>query len=107
MKGYIILAKSRNKQGEMVALVDRKRFKDQWWTENIDKAVVFTSIEQAQIQHSKLKYNNPKVWGYEKGRKRLNQVREIRTVNNNTLYNALCRKEMEWHDDDWHEGIND
>ncbi len=102
---FLILTKSRKKQGEMVALVDRNRFKDHWWTENIEKAVVFTSKEQAQIQCSKLRYNNPKIWGYEKGRKRLNQVKKIRR--SNTLHNALCRKEMEWHDDDWYEGIND
>jgi|WetSurMetagenome_2_1015567.scaffolds.fasta_scaffold367090_1 hypothetical protein len=103
--GYIILAKSREKQGEMVALVDRTKCKEHWWTENISKAIVFTSKDAAQSQCSKLKFNNPKVWDYDKGKVRLGQVEVI--TRRSSISEALQRKNSEWYDDDWYERMND
>ncbi len=102
---YIILAKSRNKPGEMVALVNRVKFRDQWWTEDISKAIVFKSKAAAELQCSKLKFNKPKIWEYEKGRIRLGQV--LVSTKRSSISEALERKSKEWHDDDWYEGIND
>lgn len=99
--GYIILAKSREKQGEMVALVDRSKFKDQWWTENISKALVFTSEQAAQSQCSKLKFNSPKVWEFNKGKIRLGQVAVV--TKRDCFSEALAAKQAQWHDDDWSE----
>jgi len=101
---YIILAKSREKKGEMVALADRIKCKEHWWTENINKAMVFISKDAAQHQCSKLKFNNPKVWDYDKGKVRLEQVEVI--IRRSAISEALNRKNNEWHDDDWYEGIN-
>lgn len=101
---YLILAKSRMKQGEMVALVDRTKFKDHFWTENVNKAIVFTSREAAEKACAKLKFNNPKVWDYENGKIRLGQVEVITQIS--AISKALERKNHEWHDDDWDEGKN-
>lgn len=98
---YIILTDSQKNPGEKVALVDRTKYPNQWWTELIDRAVVFTKKETADIQCSKLKFNNPKVYNFEKGKKRLGQVEVIK--NSNWLSRALDRKMSEWHDDDWEE----
>ena len=102
---YIILADSQKKPGEKVALVDRTKCKEHWWTENVSKAIVFTSKEAASNQCGKMKYNNPKVWEFEAGRIRLGQVAVTR--HRSWLSDALDRKMTEWHDDDWYEGIND
>lgn len=101
--GYVILSDSRIKAGEKIALVDRTKHKDQWWTENIEKAIVFRSLDAARIQLSKLKYNNPQIWTEEKAAIRLKQV----AVAVSGFEKALARKQQEWHDDDWHEGMND
>lgn len=101
---YIILVNSRKKAGEKIALVDRSRFREQWWTENVCKAKVFESKEEADSQCKKIKFNNPTVYTYEKGKVRLGQV-EVRKKG--WLEKALDRKMQEWHDDDWYEGIND
>jgi len=100
---YVILADSRQKTGEKVALVDRSRFRDQWWTENISKAITFTSMDAAKRQLATLKFNNPQIWTVEKAAVRLRQVAVVVSG----FEKALARKQKEWHDDDWHEGMND
>lgn len=102
---YIILSKSQKKHGEMVALVDRTKCQDHWWTEIIESAVIFTSKNAAEIQCSKLKFNKPKVWEYNAGKKRLGQVEVIKQ--RSAVSDALNAKQYQWHDDDWYEGIND
>lgn len=103
--GYIILADSQKKKGEKVALADRTKCKDIWWTEMIEKVIVFTNKTAADTQCSKIKYNNPKVYTYENGKKRLGQV--MVSTGQSWFSRALDRKMQEWHDDDWYEGIND
>ena len=98
---YIILADSRRNKGEKVALVDRSRFKDQWWTERIEKAMIFKKKSAAEIQRSKLRYNNPKVFPLREGKIRLNQVEVDTTNRSSILLGALNRKLSQWHDDDW------
>lgn len=102
---YVILTDSRKKQGEKVALVDRAKHKDIWWTEFIEKAMVFETKSAADIQCSKIKFNNPQVYTYDNAKIRLGQV--LVKSNQSWLSRALDRKMQEWHDDDWYEGIND
>ena len=103
---YIILANSQQKPGEKVALVDRTKHQDHWWTESISNAIVFTKKEQADIQVAKLKFNHPQVFEYEKGKKRLGQV-EVYKSRKSNFSRMLDEHEQLWHDDDWYEGMND
>lgn len=101
---YIILSDSRKFEGQKVALVDRGRFKKQWWTEHINKAMIFVKLTAAEIQVKKLGFNNPKVYTLENGKRRLNKA----IIRQSGLERALDRKvNEEWHDDDWDEGKND
>jgi len=107
---YIILADSQKKAGEKIALVDRLKYKTQWWTESKKKAMVFTTLEQAKIQLGKLKFNNPKIYTEEKGMTFLKEdiiVTMFVEYSESTMGRMLREKEMQWHDDDWYEGMND
>lgn len=103
---YIILANSKKKQGEKIALVDRSKCKEHFWTEKIELAMVFDSKEAAEIQCKKLNYNNPKVYEFELGKIRLGQV-EIYKERKSLIGKMLDQHMQLWHDDDWYEGIND
>ena len=105
MSYYIILSNSRINKGEKLALVDRNKTKNQWWTQDVNKIMIFNSKDAAETQCSKLKFNNPQVWEYAKGIKRLSQVL-VKVQTESTFSKALRRKAVEWHDDDWHEQMN-
>lgn len=105
MEGFLILANSRTKPGEMIALVDRTKCKTQWWTETVDKAIVFRLKSAAEVQCRKLKFNKPSVWTYEEGKKRLGQVL-VHSQRQSFFGRMLAQHEMLWHDDDWNEGTN-
>jgi hypothetical protein len=103
---YVILCNSQKKPGEKVALVDRNKCKAHWWTERIEIAMVFEKLSAAEFQLKKIRFNKPQIWTKEKAEVRLRQVR-LQKENSNALTRALNRKVAEWHDDDWHEGMND
>lgn len=42
-------------------LVDRRKTKEHWWTDNIKLAITFPSRKLAEIQATKYKYNNIRV----------------------------------------------
>lgn len=60
-----------------LALIDRSKSKDKWWTSELKNALVFESKEQAQLQCEKYKYNNPRVVPFDKAN---NEVKPIVTV---------------------------
>jgi transposase len=92
---YVILTNSRNSPGEKIAMADRTKTKSQWWTQRIELAMIFVSIEAANAQAARMKFNTPEVWTKEEAMVRLQQ----RVVS--AVEASLERKEIEWHDDDW------
>ena len=64
---YLITREGRN--GEVLFLVDRSLTKTQWWTENIDFAIVFRKYSAAKIQLKKLIYGNPDIIDLESAEK--------------------------------------
>lgn len=102
-KRYVILTDSRKQPGMRVVLVDRQRFPNQWWSDDIAKAVVFSTIESANIQAAKIKFNSPTVYTFNIASILLKPVNQRLS----SFQILLNRKESEWHDDDWHEGMND
>ena len=93
MKKYIILANSTVNKGEKVALVDRNICKTQWWTNNLDKIMIFNTKELANKTLKTLKFNNPQIYTLENGINRLSKVAVY--INNNSYGNDLMNKNRE------------
>lgn len=58
---YIILQDSRENKGMNLALIDRSKNSDKWWTSVLENAKIFTSKLEADEVCSKYKFNNPRV----------------------------------------------
>jgi hypothetical protein len=56
---YVILANSTVNKGEKVALVDRTICKTQWWTNDLDKIMIFDTKELADKTIKSLKFASP------------------------------------------------
>ncbi len=74
---YLIIQDSRKNKGMNLALVDRSKSPDQWWTSVLDNALVFITKEQVKIQCDKYKYNNPRVVPFDIAK---NEIKPIVTV---------------------------
>ena len=107
---YIVLKKTSEglpkSHWTYIALIDRNKSKEHWWTVNYDDAFQFTSKKAAEIKAKSLKYGPCIAIDASKFNEYVG--REFWIVKVNTaLTKEIVRKENEWHDDDWYEGIND
>lgn len=89
-----------------IALIDRHKSKQHWWTVDKNEAMQFNLLSAAKAKAKSLKYGHcivipakqfDKYVGREFWEGRINMA----------LTNEIRAKENEWHDDDWYEGIND
>ena len=107
---YAILKKTSqnlpNGHWTYIALIDRSKNKNHWWTVNPSETFVFNSKLAAENKAKSLKYGTFKVIHMEEfpeyvGREFFKRKERM------GLGDLLKQKEQEWHDDDWFEGIND
>lgn len=119
MNGYCIIMLADNKKIEAenipnknaytyLALVDRSKNRDKWWTQNPEHIMVFEKESAAEIQLSKLKYcNQGRVVSHKESVKRITHwFWKERKRGSNFLEELLKEKMQQWHDDDWDEGTN-
>lgn len=58
-QGYVIVTDSR-KSDEVLFMVDRKKQRRSFWSNQTDDALVFASREAAERKAASLKWNNPR-----------------------------------------------
>lgn len=107
---YIVLKKTNQGLPDghwtYIALIDRRKSKEHWWTVDINEAMQFNLESAAKDKTKSLKYGPCRVIPVSKFDKFVG--REFWIAKENTaLTNEVIRKENEWHNDDWYEGIND
>lgn len=90
-----------------IALVDRFKFKDQWWTDKLDFIKRFDNKEDAEKHCSAFKFGNPKVVTEDEMIRRCTHWFKRVFSKSDTLHDMLMLKASQWTDDDWYEGIND
>lgn len=88
-----------------LALVDRTKTKEKWWTQELKNIMRFESKDAADLACSKLKYGNPQV--VKESTMLYRTTNWFLKVRSSGLGRALAEKQMLWHDDDWHESAWD
>lgn len=61
---HVVACESQESQKITLFLVDRKIYKDRWWSTSLHRAVIFKKKEAAEAQAAKLKLNNPRAMTY-------------------------------------------
>lgn len=107
---YVVLKKTNqglpNGHWTYIALIDRHKSKEHWWTVDINEAMQFNLLSAAKAKAKSLKYGHCIVISVSQFDKYVG--REFWKVKiNASSTNEIRAKENEWHDDDWYEGIND
>lgn len=56
---YVIMTNGKN--GKILFLVDRSKIKKRWWSYDWSEAIQFHKLSAAEIQKSKLSFNDPEI----------------------------------------------
>jgi len=65
-----VVATDGRRGNKTLFLIDRSQCKNKWWSEEVCLAMKFNKLSAAEIQASKIRYNNPRVI-------HLNEAKEI------------------------------
>ena len=103
---FYIVQESRKNKGELLLLVDRSKWKDNWWTTNIEFAMKFTDKLEADKRVQSLKYNSARVVPYDKEAKVFKvKFIQFRVTRNRQVKSIFAMTDYEYKD--WLGGGND
>ncbi len=75
---FLIMCDSQEQPGVRLFLTDRKKTKEQWWTEGLELALIYSSEAAARQHCNKYKHNNPTVITFSKAKMVANKNKEFR-----------------------------